>query len=279
MKFIALGTGTCLPPPPGHRVRMPPLFALDISPPGVNPSWLVFDCSEGARWRLPEHGISLCDVHHIAVSHPHADHAAIPQFVQSRACESIFGETTHSLSLDLYLPPLPAATLSSLWSWHQPEDRGRATSRFRFTVHALPDGWSQEIVPGVILRAFAVNHGRSPAVAFRVEAHGAVFAYSGDSAPCDGLLRAAHHADLFVCEASARVGTDLSKQYGHCNPRQAGDVARMARAHRVWLTHYSGQDSDSAVLSDASLSGFSGEIRVAHDGDFTTVVGVSSAPP
>src|SRR6185369_11714875 len=36
----------------------------------------------------------------------------------------------------------------------------------------------------------------------RIEHNGKVLAYSADTAPCDALLRLAHGADLFLCEAS-----------------------------------------------------------------------------
>lgn len=269
MKLLALGTGTCLGALPGARRRLPPLFALDVAPDGGHAAWLLFECSEGARWRLSDAGIDPLDVHHLAITHPHPDHAALPQFAQSRACEAIFGDGARDLSLSVYLPPLPAATLSSLWSWHQPEDGGRPTRRFPLRVVGTPDGWSRALAPGVTLRAFAVSHGRSPAVAFRVEAHGRVFAYSGDTGLCDGVVRAAEGADVFVCEAASRVGEDLSGSYGHLNPRQAADVARRAGARALWLTHYSGRDAPAAMLDDAREGGYAGDLRVATDRDAT----------
>lgn len=267
MRLLALGTGTCNGAPPGQRLRMPPLFALDVAGDGDAPAWIVFECSEGARWRLTDAGVDAALVAHVAVSHGHPDHAALPQFAQSRACEAIFGDRPRSPTLSVYLPPLAAATLSSLWAWHQPEDGGRPSTRIGLRVVPTWDGWSGAVMPGVTLRAFAVKHGRTPAVAFRVEARGQVFAYSGDAGPCDGLARAAEGADLFVCEAAARVGQDMSTTYGHCNPRQAGAVARAAGAARLWLTHYSGHDGHDAMLADARASGYAGDVRVAGDGD------------
>lgn len=267
MRLVALGTGTCTTAPPGQRQRLPPLFALDVAREGEAPSWILFECSEGARWRLLDAGIDPRMIEHVAVSHPHPDHAALPQFVQSRACEMIFGDGTRASRLNVYLPPLSAATLPSLWSWHQPEDRGEPSSRVGLRAVPTPDGWSREIADGVTLRAFKVTHGQSPAVAFRVEARGRVFAYSGDSAPCEGLSRAAEGADLFVCEAASRVGVDLTKRYGHCNPHQAASVARDARAKTLWLTHYSGHDTADAMLSDARSAGFAGVLHIAGDGD------------
>ena len=60
MRLVVLGSGTCFPTPPDARVRMPPLFAVD---PGEG-RWILLDCSEGARWRLPAAGIDPARVRH-----------------------------------------------------------------------------------------------------------------------------------------------------------------------------------------------------------------------
>jgi ribonuclease BN (tRNA processing enzyme) len=265
MRLFLLGTGTCLGPLPGVAARLPPLFALDTARPGEGPAWLLLECSEGARWRLPAAGIDPAHVHHVAVSHPHADHAALPQFLQGRSCESIYRRTP-GLDLSLYLPPECAADLPSIWRWHQPEDEGKGPGRYPFTVIPTDHGFAREIAPGVTLRAYRVHHGhgRSPAVAFRVEAHGLVFAYSGDTGPCEGVREAARGADLFLCEASARIGVDMSA-YGHLTPAQAGQIAAESGARRLVLTHHTGLDPDESMIAEAATH-FTGETRVAHDG-------------
>jgi ribonuclease BN (tRNA processing enzyme) len=67
------------------------------------------------------------------------------------------------------------------------------------------------------------------------------------------------------------VGEDISRTYGHLNPRQACDVAREAGAARVVLTHYAGLDAESAMMDDARGSGFAGEISLARDGDVARI--------
>lgn len=120
MKLVALGTGTCVHPP-GTPRRMPPLFALDVSETLV-PQWVLFDCSEGARWRLADAGIDPLTVAHLALSHPHPDHAALPQFVQARACELGFGRAVgEALPLALYLPRDCAAAPSESCATPRPD--------------------------------------------------------------------------------------------------------------------------------------------------------------
>lgn len=269
MELVILGSGTCFPPPPGAAFRYPPLFALNAAPPGEPARWVVFDCSEGARWRLAAAGIDPGSVGHVAVSHPHADHAALPPFVQARACEAI-ADRASARPLRLYLPRASAEALPALWSWHQPEDGGRATSRFPLEIVPCEHGAAHELWPGVTLRAFAVRHGhgKNPALAFRVETPEGAFAYSGDTGLCPGLAEAAAGAALFLCEAASRIGDEaMATGYGHLTPRQAAAVARDAGAELVVLTHYSGADPDEALVADARAAAPGLLVRVAHDGD------------
>lgn len=273
MRLHLLGTGTCLGALPGGVARQPPLFALELGAPGDAARTLVLDCSEGARFRLAAAGIDASRVRHVAVSHPHADHAVLPPFLQGRSCERIVrGAAREELALSVYLPRPSAGAFSDVLRWHEPESDGRPSSRWDLEVVPVDDGFARAPWPGVVLRAFAVSHGhgRNPAVAYRVEAGGLVVAYSGDSGPCPGLERAAAGADLFLCEASARIGEDMSA-YGHLTPRQAGAIAHTAGARRLVLTHWHGVDAPEAMIADARASGFPGDVRVGHDGDVVDV--------
>ncbi|HEU4533936.1 MAG TPA: hypothetical protein VFS00_07460, partial [Polyangiaceae bacterium] len=148
MELVILGSGTCFPPAAGAPFRYPPLFALNAAPPGAEARWVVFDCSEGARWRLSAAGIDPAGVGHLALSHPHADHAALPPFVQARACAAS-ADPGGARALRLYLPRASAEALPALWAWHQPEDGGRATSRFPLELVPCDDGSAAELWPGV----------------------------------------------------------------------------------------------------------------------------------
>lgn len=269
MRLLALGTGTCVHPP-GTPRRLPPLFALDVSETPA-PQWVLFDCSEGARWRLADAGVDPLEVAHVALSHPHPDHAALPQLVQARACEASFGRAAgRALPLAIYMPEASARSITDLWRWHAPEDDGVPTTRFALEVVGAGDGFARELFAGVTLRGREVVHGGAPALAWRVEAPSGVFAYSGDSGVCDALVDIAAGADLFVCEGAARVGATAMRGR-HLTPREAGDIARRAGVKSLWLTHYDGRDGDAAMIADARASGFVGALRVARDGDDASV--------
>lgn len=259
LRLHALGTGTCLTGTAARPSREHPLFVVEHAGGRV-----VFDCGEGAARRLVRAGIPVAEIDHVAVSHPHADHAALPQLFQARSCEALMRGARGPLSL--YVPRASAEALSSLLRWHQPEDDGALPKRYPFTLHGLDDGDLRD-VGGAVLEARRVHHGHgaNPALAYRLTASGKVFAYSGDTGPCDGVVAVARDADLFVCEASARIGEDLSA-YGHLSPRQAGEVARLAGARALLLTHTSGLDPDDALVEEARASGYRGWIVALTDG-------------
>ena len=65
--------------------------------------------------------------------------------------------------------------------------------------------------------------------------------FSGDTAPCSTLRKAAAGADLFLCEAT--YGDDSyaahAALYGHCTFSQSARMASDAGARRLWLMHFS----------------------------------------
>jgi ribonuclease BN (tRNA processing enzyme) len=110
-------------------------------------------------------------------------------------------------------------------------------------------------------------------VAWRVESPAGVFVYSGDSGVCDALVELAAGADLFLCEAAARVGDDARMRDRHLTPRQAGEAARLAGVRSLRLTHYDGRDAVPRMCADARASGYEGDLAVAADGDVLSVRG------
>lgn len=66
-------------------------------------------------------------------------------------------------------------------------------------------------------------------------------AYTGDTAWGDLMAQAAEDVDLLICEAT--YGEDaqeaLALEHGHMTFVQAAQLAARAKAHELWLTHYS----------------------------------------
>ena len=264
LKVFALGTGVCADTPQTTVSRQPPGFLLDID--GM---YLLFDCSEGIRFRLKNAGVDISQVTHVAVSHAHPDHAALPQFIQTKYCSHLFGTpSATSTQLRIYLPAQLARDFPHVWNWHQPENDGRYWDDFVPKIIGMEDGFTEELAPGVTLTAHHVYHGfgRHPAMGFRLETPHGVIAYTGDTGVCDALTQLAQNAHLLIADCSTRMGQEYTSGYGHMGPRQCGELALRAGVKELWLTHYFDCDAPDAMRNEARNAGYFGTIVLATDG-------------
>jgi ribonuclease BN (tRNA processing enzyme) len=103
-----------------------------------------------------------------------------------------------------------------------------------------------------------------PSYALRVSADGATLAYSGDTAACDGLVRAATDADLFLAESSFVDGEDNPVGV-HLTGREAAELAARAGVRRLVLTHIPPWHDPHRSL-DAAIPVFAGPLELAAPG-------------
>lgn len=99
---------------------------------------------------------------------------------------------------------------------------------------------------------------------------GAKLCFSGDSAPCAAIAKAAKGADILIHEST--FGSDReeeAKKTGHSTARQAALAAKKAGAKRLVITHFSGRYSSTDKLL-AEAKGVFPEAEAAHDGYKTT---------
>jgi ribonuclease Z len=76
---------------------------------------------------------------------------------------------------------------------------------------------------------------------------GRVVAIVMDTAWCDAAIELARDADLLVCESTfLEENSRLAELYGHLTARQAAEIARLAGARRLLLTHFSQREPDTA---------------------------------
>ncbi|HEV7896563.1 MAG TPA: MBL fold metallo-hydrolase [Planosporangium sp.] len=99
----------------------------------------------------------------------------------------------------------------------------------------------------------------------RVEHGGRVLAYSADTAPCEALVRLAHGADAFLCEASYLDGVDNPPDL-HLTGREAGEHAAKAGVGRLLLTHLVAAWGDELSTVEAASSAYAGPVEIVRPG-------------
>jgi ribonuclease BN (tRNA processing enzyme) len=115
----------------------------------------------------------------------------------------------------------------------------------------------------ITVTPFGVDH-PVEAYGMRVEAGGAVLAYSGDTDSCDGLTRLARDADLLLAEASFVEGRDDARGI-HLTGLRAGLAASEAGVARLMLTHLPAWTDPAGALAEAR-SVFPGPVELAEPG-------------
>lgn len=132
-----------------------------------------------------------------------------------------------------------------------------------FEFHEYDAGGHDVTLGPFSVRAEPVLHPVT-AYALRVSAGGRTLTYSGDTAPCDGLDRAAAGADLLLAEASFRHG-DVNPPAIHLTGRECGETADRAGVPRLVITHVPPWYSADAA-ADEALTVYAGEVHVAAVG-------------
>lgn len=73
--------------------------------------------------------------------------------------------------------------------------------------------------------------------------------YSGDTRPCDAIVRLAEGADLLIYEATLDDElTEKARESGHSTPSQGAKVAKEAKVKRLVITHISARYDNADVL-------------------------------
>lgn len=99
----------------------------------------------------------------------------------------------------------------------------------------------------------------------RLEHRNRVLTYSADTAVCDALLRLAHGADTFLCEASYLDGVENPPDL-HLTGREAGEVATKAGVGRLLLTHLVAAWGSEAASYEAAASTYDGPLEIVRAG-------------
>jgi ribonuclease BN (tRNA processing enzyme) len=156
----------------------------------------LLDCGASSMIAMRRWDVNPTWLNIILLTHLHGDHfGGLPFFLLDA---QLVSKRTQPLTV-----AGPPGTEARIHEAQEVLFPGSAKVQQRFPIIYLEwaDGQSTQ-VSGLVVTPYQVVHASgAPAFALRVECGGKVLSYSGDTEWTDALLRAAHGADLFICEA------------------------------------------------------------------------------
>lgn len=216
---------------------------------------LVLDLGSGALGPLQTY-VSPDEIDAVVLSHLHPDHCVdlCGLYVWRR-----YGPDGQRPDLlPVHGPPGAAQRVSLMY--HGLE-RGAMESQYRFTdvVDAVPF-----TVGPFTVTPYAVNH-PVEAFGYRVEADGAVLAFSGDTDECDNLSPLLHGADLALVDSAFVDGRDTTPGIHLSGSRAATAAVRAGGVRQLVLTHLPPWNDPEVCRAQASAV-WPGEVELARPG-------------
>jgi ribonuclease Z len=132
---------------------------------------------------------------------------------------------------------------------------------------------------GLRVSAFLVEHDPvKPAFGYRFDGEGRSLVVSGDTRPCENLMRWSHGVDVLIHECCEMAKTSWAPGCGwasiedkirdlasyHTQPADIGRVAEGARPGRLVMTHLM-PGSDPAELKAAAEKRYPGPVAIGED--------------
>lgn len=221
---------------------------------------VVLDMGSGAYGQLTRY-LDPGTVDAVLLSHLHADHVVD---MTSLEVHLKYAPSGPYKKMAVYGPEGTEQRLRDLTGFCDKPPKNDVAP-YPFTFETWSEGATFEI--GCLsIEVFEVEH-PVPAYAMRItgssrDGSGAkILTYSGDTDLCEGLIRAAEGADLFLCEAAFEEGRETVRGI-HLTGKRAGEAAAQAGARRLVLTHVPPWSSKATIRAEASTE-FDGPIDVA----------------
>jgi ribonuclease BN (tRNA processing enzyme) len=195
---------------------------------------------------------SLSELSALWLTHVHADHASDLGLIRNALA---YGSARGGRPLDVFGPP-------GWRHWFDAAVPDQEATQRAFCCREVSDRGAYD-VGGLRITAFAMRHS-VPTCGCRVQAEGAIFAFSADSGPCPALVELARDVDLFLCEAYLS-GPAAETSEIVMTPEEAGSAAAAAGARSLLLTHLHPQ-AEAGAAAERARSTFSGPVAVASPG-------------
>jgi ribonuclease Z len=232
---------------------------------------VLIDCGEGTQRQLIK-SVGLADLGSVFITHFHADHwLGLPGMLKSFALRErsqplsvygprglrglmeqmrfVYGRLPYELDVIELAPAETVVREGYLIGAIPVRHKGEACYGYALVEDARPGHLDPELAQrlgvrpgpdfGRLQRGETVD-GVTPEQVLGAVRPGRKIVISGDTAPCEALVVAAHESDLLVHEATfAQEEAERARQTSHSTARQAAEVAREARVRMLALTHVS----------------------------------------
>jgi len=288
-----LGTVSGIP----SKERNHPAIALEYF--GRKKHTFLFDCGECTQKQLMKAGISFMDIEAIFITHWHADHFAglLPLIAtmnleKRRKKLKIFGpEAEKFVSLILSLGYFGSRfQIEAINVNFEGSEIEKIFETREFAIYSIPvwhtvpavgyafkekDRWSIDLQK---LKSLGLKRGpwlkrlkkygeakyRGKVIKIREVANlkkGLKIVYSGDTRPCENILKLSKDADLLIHD-----GTFLEEEEtkAHADVKKAAEIAKKAKVKQLILTHISRRYTDTKELEEEARKVFP-HTRVAYD--------------
>jgi len=294
IEITFLGTTSGIP----SKSRNHPAIVLEHF--GEGKDTLLFDCGEGTQLQLMKSGISFMKINKIFITHWHADHfAGLIPLIQTMNLEKrkkelmIFAPeaekfVSNILDLGYFGCRFPILAMNL------PTEGDKVTlidKTNEYEVHSIPVFHSVPTVAFAFkerdrrsinlnkLKKLGLHKGywlKKLKRAGEADYKGRIVkieqvsnvkpglkvVYSGDTKPCDNIIKISENANLLIHDA-----TFLEEEEGkaHADVRQAAEVAKKAKVRQLVLTHISRRYTNPKELLAEAKKVFK-KTKIAHDG-------------
>ena len=159
---------------------------------------LLIDCGTSSLVAMKRFGVDPSLVDTILLSHLHGDHfGGLPFFIM----DAQFVSRRRKPLVVAGPPGLEARIFEAMEVLFPGSSQTQREFVLKFVE--LSEETATTVDPLVVTPYSVVHPSGAPAYALRVVCEDKIIAYSGDTEWTDALIRAAHGADLFVCECSS----------------------------------------------------------------------------
>jgi ribonuclease Z len=269
MRARLLGTGA----PPPNPARCGPSTLVSVDDEHV-----LVDAGSGVGVQLVRAGLRPYDWPRVLITHHHSDHTIdLGHLLISRW---IAGQNR---PFEVWGPAGTKRQMQKLVDWLDWDIEVRRAHmherpRPEVQVVEIEEGTLMEI-GGITVSAFLVEHDPvKPAFGFRFDGAGRRIAISGDTRPCENLMRAAYGADVLVHECCEMAKTSWYPGCGwptkeekirdlasyHTQPPDLGRVAAGAKAKALVVTHLMPGSEPDELRAEAAKQ-YTGAITIGED--------------